>query len=210
MKSKKSAAHRRAERLRSALVKADCGVLAAVLVALLSAIPALAYNHYTDNSASPGLASAPLIITESPVELAVAALGAEQLCLAEAMYYEARGEGADGQKAIAEVILQRTHDGNYPKTICGVVHEGAKRHTGCQFSFTCDGSMKRPKNAIAWRRVRELASGIMEGAVRLGALTGRATHFHAVDVQPVWAGNLMRTAQIGNHVFYRRGSMRGS
>src|ERR1700752_2643519 len=95
MKFKITAAHRRA----------DGALVLGVAVALLSALPALAYNLYADESArAPGAASLPLVVTESPVELAVAALGAEQLCLAEAMYYEARGEGADGQKAIAEVI----------------------------------------------------------------------------------------------------------
>jgi spore germination cell wall hydrolase CwlJ-like protein len=197
--------------MRAAHRRADCALLLAAGVALLSAVPALAYNLYTDESVRATLApDQPVVMTESPVEQAVAALGEEQSCLAEAMYYEARGEGQDGQKAIAEVILQRTHNVNYPKTICGVVHEGARRHTGCQFSYTCDGSMSRPKNPIAWRRVRELAGNIMEGAVRLGYLTGRATHFHAVDVQPVWAEELVRTTQIGNHIFYRRDSTRGS
>ena len=210
MKSRISAAHRRAVRIKTAHVRADCALLAGVLVALLGAIPALAYNHYTDELSGAAVAPHDVVVTESPVEQALAALGTEQQCLAEAMYYEARGEGADGQKAIAEVILQRTHDANYPKTICAVVHEGAKRHTGCQFSYTCDGSMTRPKNAVAWRRVRELAGNIMQGAVRLGYLTGRATNFHAVSVEPVWAGTLVRTAQIGNHIFYRRGPASGS
>ena len=192
-------------RIRAAHRRADCALVLAACVALLGAVPALAYNLYTDESARviPAV-DQPVVVADSPVEQAVAALSEEQSCLAEAMYYEARGEGTDGQKAIAEVILQRTHNVNYPKTICGVVHEGANRHTGCQFSYVCDGSLKRLKNSIAWRRVRELAGGIMEGAVRLGYLTGRATNFHAVDVQPVWAENLVRTAQIGNHIFYRR------
>jgi len=210
MRSRLSAARRRAARIKTAHVRADCALLAAVLVVLAGAIPALAYNHYTDESSAPATVPLDVVVTESPVEQALAALGTEQQCLAEAMYYEARGEGADGQKAIAEVILQRTHDVNYPKTICGVVHEGAKRHTGCQFSYTCDGSMTRPKNAVAWRRVRQLAGNIMQGAVRLGYLTGRATNFHAVDVEPVWADTLVRTAQIGNHIFYRRGPTGGS
>ena len=210
MKFRITAAHRRTARIKAAHVKADCALLLAVLLGILSGIPALAYNLYTDEPTRADTLQQPAVVTESPVELALAALGTEQACLAEAMYYEARGEGMDGQKAIAEVILQRTHDGNYPKTICGVVHEGAKRHTGCQFSYTCDGSLTRPKNAVAWRRVRELAGNIMQGAVRLGYLTGRATNFHAVDVQPIWAGTLIRTAQIGNHIFYRRDPTRGS
>ena len=210
MKSRISAARRRAARIKTAHVRADCALLAAVLVGLTSAIPALAYNHYTDESSSAATPIQDVVVTESPVEQALAELGVEQQCLAEAMYYEARGEGADGQKAIAEVIIQRTHDANYPMTICGVVHEGAKRHTGCQFSYTCDGSMSRPKNSIAWRKVRALAGNIMQGAVRLGYLTGRATNFHAVSVQPVWADTLVRTAQVGNHIFYRRGPAGGS
>jgi len=198
-------------RIRAAHRRADCALLLAAGVAFFGAFPALAYNLYTDESAQVQLASdPPVVVAASPVEQAVAALSEEQSCLAEAMYYEARGEGTDGQKAIAEVILQRTHNGNYPKTLCGVVHEGANRHTGCQFSYTCDGSLSRPKNPIAWRRIRELAGNIMEGAVRLGYLTGRATHFHAVDVQPIWAENLVRTVQIGNHIFYRRGPSNGS
>jgi hypothetical protein len=122
-------------------------------------------------------------------------------CLADAMYYEARGEGEAGQMAIAEVVYNRMHDGIHPHNICGVVFEGAHQHT-CQFSFTCNGEMLRPKEPGAWRRAERLALRIVTGNVALGDTTGDATSFHAVDVQPGWS-DMERTTQIGNHVFYR-------
>jgi hypothetical protein len=129
----------------------------------------------------------------------------ETRCLAEAMYYEARGEGADGQKAVAEVVLHRTRDRHYPNTICGVVYQGAaaQRRTSCQFSFACDGSTKRPKQMAAWRKAQTLAENIVSGTVSLSG-TDRAIAFHNLNVLPNWADTMVRTAQIGNHVFYRR------
>lgn len=197
MKTKMKTAHRRA----------DAAVLGAVLIALLICASKLAISQYAGDELA---VAQPISVTQSTVELAVVDLAAQQLCLAEAMYYEARGEGVEGQKAIAEVILQRTHDFAFPKTICGVVHEGAKLRKGCQFSFTCDGSLHRPKNAVSWRRIRELADEIMAGVIRLGTLTDRATYFHTTAVQPAWADGFVRTTQIGNHIFYRRDITRGS
>jgi spore germination cell wall hydrolase CwlJ-like protein len=124
-------------------------------------------------------------------------------CLADAMYYEARGEGQAGELAIAEVVYNRVHDGNYPNNICGVVFEGAHLHTGCQFSFTCNGDMLRPKTPGAWRHAQRLALRIVTGNVLLGDTTGDATSFHATDVQPGWSDTMQRTIQIGNHIFYR-------
>jgi spore germination cell wall hydrolase CwlJ-like protein len=124
-------------------------------------------------------------------------------CLADAMYYEARGEGEAGELAIAEVVYNRLHDGNYPRNICGVVFEGARQHTGCQFSFACNGEMLRPKEPGAWRRAQRLALRIVTGNIVLGDTTGDATSFHAVDVQPGWSDTMERTTQIGNHIFYR-------
>lgn len=127
----------------------------------------------------------------------------DQRCLAEAMYYEARGEGREGQQAIAEVVFHRMHTPGYPRTICGVVYQGAERGHGCQFSFACDGELDQPKSSGAWARARTLAARIMAGIVRLGDITGDATSFHAADIQPDWADTMERTIQIGNHVFYR-------
>ena len=140
----------------------------------------------------------------SPDELAMMELLKERNCLAEAMYYEARGEGISGQKAIAEVIFQRMRTRGYPGTICGVVYEGANLHRSCQFSFTCNGDLRRTKTQQAWADAKYLAAEIMTGAEPLSDMTGRATSFHAVSVSPEWSYTMVKTAQIGKHIFYRR------
>jgi hypothetical protein len=127
----------------------------------------------------------------------------EQRCLAEAMYYEARGEGVDGQKAIAEVVFHRMRSAGFPHSICGVVYQGAAVRRGCQFSFVCDGEMQLAKAPGAWARAKRLAARILTGLVQLGDETEDAISFHAVDVQPGWGDHLIKTIQIGNHVFYR-------
>jgi len=125
-------------------------------------------------------------------------------CLAEVLYYEARGEGTEGEKAVAEVVLQRTRDHNYPRTICGVVYEGAQpNHRACQFSFACDGALRQPKDRTTWERVRKLADAIVSGAVKLAGETRHAIAYHNIGVQPSWAEAMVQTVQIGNHVFYR-------
>jgi len=150
-----------------------------------------------------------LIVTEapalgpSPEELAVLRALAEARCLAQAMYYEARGEGRAGEEAIAEVIFHRMHAHGYPHSVCGVVFEGAGSGHGCQFSFACNGEALKPREAAAWYRARTYAEKIIKGMVHLDDLTEDAIAFHAVDVQPEWGDHLERTIQIGNHIFYR-------
>lgn len=125
--------------------------------------------------------------------------GEEFACLAEALYFEARGEAIRGQFAVAEVILNRTRDGQYPKTVCGVVRQGAGN--SCQFSYACDGKSDAISEKRAFERVAKVARATLDGAVP--ALTGGATHFHARHVQPSWANTYVQTAEIGSHVFYR-------
>jgi spore germination cell wall hydrolase CwlJ-like protein len=137
------------------------------------------------------------------VELAAPKHAAEQTCLAEALYFEARGEGEEGQKAIAEVILARVESKLYPKTICDVVYQGAERKTGCQFSFVCDGSLLRKKHRAAWDQAELLAAKIVNGSISLAGRTSKAVSFHTVGVNPVWSRTMMRVTQIGNHIFYR-------
>lgn len=139
----------------------------------------------------------------SAAELAMVRIAAEQRCLAEAMYFEARGEGSEGEEAIAEVIFHRMHSRYYPGSICGVVFQGAGSGSGCQFSFACNGEMERRKTPGAWAHANLLAAQILSGYLRLGNATNGATSFHAVDVEPDWSSSLERTVQIGNHVFYR-------
>ncbi len=121
---------------------------------------------------------------------------AEVTCMTQALYYEARGEGQNGQEAVAEVILQRVRSGGHPDTICGVVREPR------QFSFLTDGSTKREIDADAWQSAKELATRIVRGEL-VTSLTRRALFYHQVDVQPAWASEMVRTVKIGNHIFYR-------
>jgi hypothetical protein len=144
------------------------------------------------------LMSPPQIMLDVPA----ADLLAEHRCLTEALYYEARGEGQGGEQAVAEVIFHRLTTGRYGHSICAVVYEGAFR-PGCQFSFTCDGSMHHLREEASWNAAEELASRILIGAIRLGNITGSATNYHATSVNPYWAPTLRKTAQIGNHIFYR-------
>jgi spore germination cell wall hydrolase CwlJ-like protein len=126
----------------------------------------------------------------------------ERQCLAEAIYFEARSEGAKGKLAVAEVILTRVADKRYPKSICGVVYQGAHLATGCQFSWTCDGLSDIPREKAAWDRSQALAAYVMLD-VKWEEVTGKATHYHADYVAPYWAPTLEETATVGKHVFYR-------
>lgn len=137
-----------------------------------------------------------------PASLRVASKNSrEQNCLAQAIYYEARGESRQGQMAVAEVVSNRARSGIYPSTVCGVVYQGSERSTGCQFSFTCDGSLNSRPRGAAWREANALSAEVLMGLVR--PVTNRATHYHTASVDPYWSANLVETARIGAHVFYR-------
>ncbi|MFN0025344.1 MAG: cell wall hydrolase [Parvularculaceae bacterium] len=127
--------------------------------------------------------------------------GEETTCLAEAIYYEARSESRVGQLAVADVVLNRVASTVYPDTICEVVYQGSKRRTGCQFSFTCDGSMKARRNQRQWRNAELLAGAVLAGM--RAPVSRNATHYHADYVSPPWAQTLSPTAVIGTHKFYR-------
>ena len=128
-------------------------------------------------------------------------LAAEENCLAQVIYFEARGESEAGQRAVAEVILNRLAEGSHGHTICSVVYEGVGQ-TFCQFTFACDGSLLRPRIAEPWRAAQVLAARLMVGELPAG-ITGGATYYHAVSVHPTWAPGKLRVTQIGNHIFYR-------
>ena len=123
-------------------------------------------------------------------------------CLAEALYFEARGESMFGQLAVAEVILNRVDSDAFPDSVCGVVGEGATgSNGGCQFSYKCDGRSDRPADTAAFDRVGKVAWVMLQGKPRI--LTGKATFYHTTAVRPSWAGKLVQTARIGEHLFYR-------
>jgi spore germination cell wall hydrolase CwlJ-like protein len=130
-------------------------------------------------------------------------------CLTQAVYYEAATEGADGQRAVAQVVLNRMRHPAYPSTVCGVVYQGSDRVTGCQFTFTCDGSLARLPVPSLWKQAQTIAAQALAGKVF--APVGHATHYHADYVLPYWADSLDKSVQIGRHIFYRlRGGLGSS
>ena len=128
-------------------------------------------------------------------------------CMTNAIYYEAALESVDGQRAVAQVVLNRVRDPNFPKSICGVVYEGWERATGCQFSFTCDNALLRAPMAPYYQNSRKVAEAALAGYV-MGEV-GTATHYHADYVAPYWGPTLVKVKQIGAHIFYRWPGMAG-
>jgi Cell Wall Hydrolase len=121
-------------------------------------------------------------------------------CLTAAVYYEAASEPDQGQRAVAQVVLNRVAHPAYPNTVCGVVYQGSERSTGCQFSFTCDGSLARKPSAFFWERARRVAVSALSGYVE--SSVGLATHYHTIQIHPYWAPSLNPIAVIGAHRFY--------
>lgn len=128
-------------------------------------------------------------------------------CLTAAVYYEARSESDQGQRAVAQVVLNRVAHPSYPNTVCGVVYQGSERSTGCQFSFTCDGSLARAPNRMFWYRAQNVARAALSGYVERSV--GLATHYHTIAVSPYWAPSLRHIITIGAHRFYRFGGAAG-
>ena len=126
-------------------------------------------------------------------------------CLTAAIYYEAASEPDAGQRAVAQVVLNRVAHPSYPNTVCGVVYQGSERSTGCQFSFTCDGSLARVPSRMFWDRAQRVAADALTGLVY--APVGLATHYHTIAVHPYWAPSLNYLGTIGAHRFY---SFRGA
>lgn len=122
-------------------------------------------------------------------------------CLTQAIYYEAARESEEGQRGVAQVVLNRMRHPAYPASVCAVVYQGAERPTGCQFSFTCDGSLARAPMRDYLDRARRIADEALKGHV--AASVGNATHYHADYVAPYWAPTLTKNAVIGAHIFYR-------
>lgn len=123
------------------------------------------------------------------------------LCLTQAIYYEAALEPTPGQEAVAQTVLNRMRHPAFPKSVCGVVFQGSSQLTGCQFSFTCDGSRARPPIEPFWSRARAVAARALAGYVM--APVGLATHYHADYVLPRWGPTMIKIRQFGSQIFYR-------
>lgn len=124
-----------------------------------------------------------------------------QQCLAQAIYYEAASESDAGQRAVAQVVLNRVAHPAYPGSVCGVVYQGSERRTGCQFTFTCDGALARAPSQSGWSRASRIAREALAGVVY--APVGTATHYHTLAINPYWASSLDSVGVIGAHIFYR-------
>ena len=149
----------------------------------------------------------PVIVESGPVETPDAVGWIDRVCLSAALYHEARGEDVDGQRAVAQVILNRVRSRAYPPSICGVVYDGAHRRTGCQFSFACDRLSDYPAESAVFDELDDLSAAILRKA-RYGLpirdwSIAMATHYHATYVSPGWARRIDRLERIGRHIFYR-------
>lgn len=149
-------------------------------------------------------ASAPLAAPPVAEQVAApkATRASELECLTQAVYFEARGESARGQQAVATVIMNRVKNPNFPKTVCGVVYQGASHRNGCQFSFACDGIPEHVDDPKAWKQAMDIAKDVIGGKDYLPEV-GYATHYHATYVYPHWAPRMKKVTKIGMHVFYQ-------
>ncbi|HZZ90389.1 MAG TPA: cell wall hydrolase [Caulobacteraceae bacterium] len=156
----------------------------------------------------PALLHAAVLQTAAPFRLADPSDTVHDLqCLTAAVYYEARGESREGQAAVAQVVLNRVRSPAFPKTVCGVVYQGAAQHS-CQFSFACNGQMGARHEGGAWDRARSVAGRALGGYVM--SEVGGATHFHVAALGALWNGSMVEVARVGQHVFYGFGGRRGA
>jgi spore germination cell wall hydrolase CwlJ-like protein len=123
-------------------------------------------------------------------------------CLAEAVYFEARGEAVRGQIAVAQVVLNRAFSGYYPTTVCGVVYQNKYRHFACQFTFACDNTPDVIREPDMWDRAKKIAKAMLDGQIWLPEV-GKSTHYHAYWVRPSWVSEMKRMYKFGVHTFYR-------
>ena len=158
---------------------------------------ALAVNAQIPLAGGPNPAATPFAFGKTSAETRSRALE----CLTSAIYYEAAQEPTDGQRAVAQVVLNRVRHPAFPNSVCGVIYEGSTRATGCQFTFTCDGSMAYAPIPSLWDRARKVAEAALSGYVY--APVGYATHYHADYVVPYWASSLTKSLVAGAHIFYR-------
>jgi hypothetical protein len=123
-------------------------------------------------------------------------------CLAEAVYFEARGEAVRGQIAVAQVVLNRAFSGFYPTTVCGVVYQNKHRHLACQFTFACDNVADVIREPDMWDRAKKIAKAMLDGQLWLPEV-GKSTHYHAYWVHPSWVSEMKKMYKFGVHTFYR-------
>lgn len=175
--------------------KAELPKVEPVRLAALPVDEARRFNATIPFSTAPNPAARPFFISGSAEDRARAVD-----CLAAATWYEA-GDDAVGQRAVAQVVVNRMRHPAFPKSVCGVVFQGQERQTGCQFTFTCDGAMRRTPSAAAWARARDIARQALGGYVY--TKVGHSTHYHTDWVVPYWSSSLDKVAEVHTHLFFR-------
>ena len=123
-------------------------------------------------------------------------------CLAEAVYFESRGEAVRGQMAVAQVVMNRVFSGKYPDTVCGVVYQNKYRHLACQFTFACDNNADVIREPEMWERAKKISKAMLDGQIWLPEV-GKSTHYHAYWVRPSWVAEMKKLYRTGVHTFYR-------
>ncbi len=166
-----------------------------VRLAALSTDDARRFNAAIPFSTAPNPAARPLILDAGADDF-----GRAVDCLAAATWYEA-GDDPVGQRAVAQVVLNRMRHPAFPKSVCGVVFQGQERRTGCQFTFTCDGALRRTPSPAAWGRAQTIARQALTGSVY--AKVGHSTHYHTDWVVPYWSSSLDKVAEVNTHLFFR-------
>jgi hypothetical protein len=166
-----------------------------LVVKAVAPTTARAINASVPFSTLPNPSARPLKLKVSSLDL-----GRATDCLAAAQWYEA-GDDPVGQRAVAQVVLNRVRHPAFPNTVCDVVFQGSERVTGCQFTFTCDGALARTPSDAAWQRARAIARDALSGSVF--AKVGNATHYHTDWVVPYWSSSLDKVSSVGTHLFFR-------
>lgn len=123
-------------------------------------------------------------------------------CLADAIYFESRGEAVRGQMAVAQVVMNRVFSGKYPDTVCGAVYQNKHRHLACQFTFACDNNADVIREPEMWERAKKISKAMLDGQIWLPEV-GKSTHYHAYWVRPSWVAEMKKMYKTGVHTFYR-------
>ena len=171
----------------------------------LASAPASAPTEGSTTVAAKGEVTGEEARPKSPAErlgIAGAALAKAEKCLADAIYFESRGEPKQGQTAVAQVVVNRAFSGFYPSDICGVVYQNANRYLACQFTFACEGKKLVVDEPDMWEQAKQISHDMLDGKLWLDEI-GKATHYHAYWVHPDWIREMRKINRIGVHTFYR-------
>lgn len=172
---------------------------------VLASLPGTAPTEGSTTIAAKGEVTGDEARPKSPAErlgLKGLSLAKAEKCLADAIYFESRGEVKSGQVAVAQVVVNRAFSGFYPNDICGVVYQNSNRYLACQFTFACEGKKLVVNEPDMWDQAKEISHDMLDGKLWMDEI-GKATHYHAYWVRPDWIREMRKINRIGVHTFYR-------